>query len=78
MQVNVFITRVEGQLQNKLLVLPMSPQSAIPPQYRVGWVYYARVDTRDRMFGDLDAVTLEAQIAAQGFAIVTPETPDRR
>ena len=78
MQVNVFITREDGQLQNKLLVLPISPQAAIPPQYRVGWVYYARVDTQDQMFGDLDAVTLEAKIAAEGFAIVVPETPHRR
>lgn len=78
MQVNVFITRQDGQLQNKLLVLPISPQSAIPPQYRVGWVYYATTSTADRMFGDVDDVTLEEQIADKGFAIVTPELPDRR
>ena len=77
MQVNVFITRQEGRLQNKLLVLPMSPQSAIPPQYQVGWVYYASVGTGDRMFGDVDAVTIEQLIADQGFAILTPATPDR-
>ncbi|MBW4653518.1 MAG: hypothetical protein KME20_10860 [Kaiparowitsia implicata GSE-PSE-MK54-09C] len=78
MQVNVFITRSEGQLQSDLLVLPMSPQSAIPPKYRTGWTYYATVDTGDRMFGDLDALAIENELAAAGFAIVTPQTPDRR
>lgn len=74
MQVNVFITREEGQLQNKLLVLPISPQSAIPPQYRVGWVYYATVASTDAMF---NGVNVERALAAKGFAVVEPEVPDR-
>lgn len=78
MQVNVFITRQDGQLQNKLLVLPITPAAAIPKEYRVGWTYYASVSTADRMFGDVDAATLEEQIAAKGFAVVVPATPDRR
>lgn len=78
MQVNVFITRERGQLQHKLLVLPIDPRVAIPPEFRLGWAYYATVSTGDRMFGDTDAVTLEAKIAAMGYAIVKPETPDRR
>lgn len=78
MQVNVFITRSEGQRQRELLVLPMSPQSAIPLEYRSGWNYYATVDTGDRMFGDIDARAIETELANSGFAIVTPLAPDRR
>jgi len=78
MQVNVFVTRVGDQLQTELLVLPMSPQAAIPPQYRTGWNYYATVDTADGMFGDIDAVLIETEIALSGFAVVKPEAPDRR
>ena len=78
MQVNVFITRKAGELQRELLVLPMSPQAAIPPEYRSGWTYYATVDTGDRMFGDLGAVAIEAELAKSGFVVVTPTAPDRR
>jgi hypothetical protein len=78
MQVNVFITPGNGQLQNKLLVLPITPTAAIPKKYRVGWTYYTSVSTADRMFGDVDAATLEDEIAAKGFAVVVPETADRR
>jgi hypothetical protein len=78
MQVNVFITRSKGQLQRELLVLPMSPQSAIPPEYRSGWNYYATVDTRDQMFGNVDARAIETELANSGFAVVMPQTPDRR
>jgi hypothetical protein len=77
MQVNVFVTRVEGQLQNNLLVLPISPQAAIPDQFRRGWNYYATVDTRDHIFGDVVAVAIEIEIANTGFAVVTPKVPDR-
>lgn len=78
MQVNVFVTRTAGQLQRELLVLPMSPEAAIPPKFRSGWNYYATVDTGDGMFGDIDARTLESELASSGFALVTPHTPDRR
>ncbi|HEV7344425.1 MAG TPA: hypothetical protein VGN60_02185 [Devosia sp.] len=78
MQVNVFVTRAEGKVQHDLLVLPLSPHSAIPPQYRNGWNYYATVDTGDRMFGDIDARAIERELASSGFAVVTPQAPDRR
>lgn len=78
MQVNVFVTRIEGKLQHELLVLPLSPQAAIPVQYRSGWNYYATVDTADRLFGDIDAKAIEAELEAAGFAVVVPEAPNRR
>jgi len=78
MQVNVFVTRTAGQLQRELLVLPMSPEAAIPPKYRTGWNYYATVDTGDRMFGDLNAQSIERELASSGHVVVTPHAPDRR
>lgn len=78
MNVNVFVTRVDGALQNELLILPLSPQAAIPPQYRVGWNYYTTVDSGDRMFGDIDTLAIEAEIAKSGFALFRPSAPDRR
>jgi hypothetical protein len=75
MQVNVFITRQDGQLQNRLLVLPISPTAAIPKEYRSGWSYYATLDSADAMFSGLP---VDADLAAKGFAVVEPETPDRR
>ncbi|HEY8576836.1 MAG TPA: hypothetical protein VIL88_10915 [Devosia sp.] len=78
MRVNVFITREDGQFLNKLLVLPASVQSVIPEQFRGAWDYYATVDSGDGMFGDVDAVTVEAAIATSGFAVVTPKVEDRR
>jgi hypothetical protein len=77
MQVNVFVARAKDQLHNKLLVLPLSPQAAIPAQYRKDWKYYATVDTGDRMFGDIDALAIEAEIASIGFALVKPRGPVR-
>lgn len=35
MNVNVFVLGVDGAVRNELLVLPLSPQAAIPPEYRV-------------------------------------------
>lgn len=78
MNVNVFVARVDGALRNELLVLPLTPEAAIPAQYRVGWNYYATVDSGDRMFGDVDARAIEVEIATSGFAVVTPVAPDRR
>ena len=46
---------------------------AIPAQYRDGWRYYATVDTVDRMFGDIDARPIEAEIARSDLAL-----PSRR
>lgn len=78
MNVNVFVARVDGQTQHQLLALPQSPHAAIPAQFRTGWAYFATVDSGDRMFGDADAKFIEAEIAANGFALVTPKTEDRR
>jgi hypothetical protein len=78
MQVNVFVTRTDGQMQNQLLVLPLSPHAAIPQQYRQGWSYYATVDTGDHMFGDVDAVAIEKELANSGYAVVSTKAPDRR
>lgn len=74
MQVNVFITRENGQLQNKLLVLPITPIAAIPKEYRDGWRYYATVPSTDAMFNGVD---VERSLADKGFAVVEPEVPDR-
>lgn len=49
MQVNVFVTRIAGQLQRRLLVLPLAPQAAIPKVLRDGWTYFATVDTHDKL-----------------------------
>ncbi|MGB3337811.1 MAG: hypothetical protein WBA73_11580 [Devosia sp.] len=78
MQVNVFVARVDGKLSNDLLVLPLAPHSAIPDQYQDHWKYYATVETGDRIFGDVVASAIEAEIGKVGFAVVTPTVPDRR
>ncbi|HEY8360203.1 MAG TPA: hypothetical protein VIL30_22330 [Ramlibacter sp.] len=78
MQVNVFITRKDGQLQNKMLVLPIDPKAAIPAEFRLGWVYYATTSTADRMFFEIGQHQLERDLASRGFVIVRPEAPDRR
>lgn len=78
MQVNVFVNRTDGKLQNELLVIPLTPQAPVPPQYRNGWSYYATVETGDHMFGGVDARAIEAELAVTGFAIVMPKVPDRR
>lgn len=70
MHVNVFVTRADGKLKEQLLVLPLTPRAAIPAQYRNGWSYYATVETGDHMFGGVDALAIEAELAATGFAIV--------
>jgi hypothetical protein len=75
MQVNVFITREEGQSQNRLLVLPVEPSTAISKEYQVGWRYYATVPSTDSMFNGVD---VEQALAAKGFAVVEPKVPDRR
>ena len=74
MQVNVFVGRAEGQLLNKLLLLPISPTAAIPKEYRSGWNYFATLDTRDAIFA---GKAVDSDLAARGFAVVLPDTPDR-
>jgi hypothetical protein len=78
MQVNVFVMRRDGETPSELLVLPMPPEAATQEKYQIAWNYYATVDTGDRMFGEIDARAIEAEIAASGFAVVTPQVPDRR
>ena len=78
MNVNVFVTRIDGALQNDLLVLPVSPEAVIPAQYRTGWNYFATVDTSDHIFGAIDSRAIEVEIASSGFAVVKPKAPDRR
>lgn len=76
MQVNVFITRANGQLQNQMLVLPLLPQSAIPPKYRTGWKYFATVDTGDRLFSGIDSKAIEVELASSGYALVEVQVSD--
>lgn len=78
MQVNVFVSRQDGRLSNEYLVLPMDLKAPVPKQYRIGWQYYATTSTTDNLFGDIDALAIEAEIRASGFAVVSPEVPDRR
>jgi hypothetical protein len=70
-QVNVFVTRIEGQLQMRLLVLPLAPQAAIPKEFRDGWTYFATVDTHDKLLA-ASAAKVEADIGANGYAVVEP------
>jgi hypothetical protein len=69
MQVNVFIAREDGQLQNKLLALPTMPTAAILKECRDGWTYFARVETGDGMFGDLDVASLEKADSGKGLLL---------
>jgi hypothetical protein len=71
----VFITRQDGQLQNRLLVLPREPTAAIPEQYRTGWTYYGTLDSADTMFG---GVGVELELQSKGFAVLDPKVPDRQ
>lgn len=72
MQVNVFVTRKAGELQHQLLVLPMSPSAAIPPEYRSGWTYFATTTSEDAMFR---SAKVEDDIARQGYCLVETVTP---
>jgi hypothetical protein len=78
MQVNVFVSRQEGRSRNEYLMLPMNVKAPVLKQYRVGWQYYATTSTTDNLFGDIDALAIDAEISASGFALVDPEVPDRR
>jgi hypothetical protein len=77
MQVNVFVSRHDGQLRNEFLVLPLDLKAPVPKQYRVGWRYFATTNTTDHLFGDIDALAIEAEIGANGFAVVHP-APERQ
>ena len=77
MQVNVFITRLDRQMQNGLLVLPYGPQTNIPHHLRhLSWHNLATTMTNDRLLS-APADQIEADIKTQGFAVVPAETPDR-
>ncbi|MGV8830357.1 MAG: hypothetical protein ACOH2N_00135 [Devosia sp.] len=77
MNVNVFVMRVDGALQAEMLLLPIVPRAPIPDKYRVDWEYFATVDTGDGMFVDIDALAIDIEIAASGFAVVIPTLPNR-
>lgn len=67
MQVDVFVTQLNGALRNSMLVVPVSMPPSMPPRYGEGWRYFCTVHTRDAMFGATD---VEAQLNARGFAMV--------
>jgi hypothetical protein len=78
MQVNVFVARESGRLQEALLILPMVPRAPIPKDYRVGWRYFATTDTDDALFGEIDARAIEVELENSGFALVSPKAPGRK
>jgi hypothetical protein len=77
MQVNVFVIQVDGAVHTELLVLPLSPEAVIPPQFQRGWKYFATVDSGDSLFRGVDARAIEIEINSTGFAVVKPMLPDR-
>jgi hypothetical protein len=72
MKVIVFIAHTDAQ-NSTLLVLPDSPDTVIPSDFKVDWEYYAAVRTGDRLFHGVDAATIKDEIAANGFAIVSAQ-----
>jgi hypothetical protein len=77
MQVNVFVIQVEQAVHTELLVLPLSREVVIPPQFQRGWKYYATVDSSDSLFRGIDARAIEIEIESTGFAVVKPMLSDR-
>lgn len=67
MQVNVFIARETGDLTSKLLVLPVSPQAAIPQQFCDDWRFFGTFDSENPLFV---GVAIELHLQAKGYAIV--------
>ena len=76
MQANVFVSWQDGRLRHEYLVLPMDLKAPVPKQYRVGWKYFTTTSTTDQLFGATNALAIEAEISASGFAVVHPE-PNR-
>lgn len=74
MQVNVFISEVDGTLGEapRLLILPAGPHASIPENLRsYEWTYFATTTSDDKLIGaTVDAV--EAEIAQQGYSLVSP------
>lgn len=74
MQVNVFITRKDGQLQNKLLVLPYGTESEIPARLqRYTWSNFAISNTNDKLLHGAK-LDIEMQINAVGYALIDATT----
>lgn len=71
MQVNVFVVRQPGTEQKRLLVLPATPEAAIPQILHGGWIYFATVDIGDKLLA-ASADQVAADIAEHGHAIVEP------
>ncbi|WP_297105612.1 hypothetical protein [uncultured Devosia sp.] len=72
MQVNVFISAGTEENPPKLLVLPLGPEAAIPRHLQgTEWRHFATTMTDDRLLG-ARAADIEADIAANGYALVAP------
>lgn len=72
MQVNVFIAKANDGAARTLLVLPHGPMASIPRHLQgADWVYFATTTTDDKLIGAA-AETVEAGIARDGYALVSP------
>ena len=74
MQVNVFVSEVDGNMGRapRMLILPVAPDASIPADFRSEeWTYLATTDSRDKLLG-ATAETIEADIASRGFCVVQP------
>lgn len=69
MQVNVFVTQPRGELGKRLLVLPIRPSAAVPLDHRDEWVYFATVDTGDKLLA-ASKEKVEADLASKGHSVV--------
>lgn len=71
MQVNIFVIRQPGKEQKRLLVLPATPDAAIPQVLHGGWIYFATMDISDKLLAS-SVEKVAADLAKQGHAIVEP------
>ena len=74
MQVNVFISDVDGNSGKapRLLILPADPDASIPQNLRsYEWTYFATTTSSDKLIG-ATAAAVEAEIAEQGYSVVSP------
>ncbi|QDZ10504.1 hypothetical protein [Devosia ginsengisoli] len=74
MQVNVFISEVDGAMGGtpRLLILPAGPNATIPENLRsYEWTYFATTTTDDKLIGAATEI-VEAGIARHGYALVSP------
>lgn len=74
MQVNVFISEVDGTMgaAPRLLILPAGPNAAIPENLRsYEWTYFVTTTTDDKLIGAATEF-VEAGITRHGYALVPP------